>query len=288
MPNSTVIIYLGANRIEIGRSTGSCPQEIINWEKDYINGEYRIGLKKILERYFQSFNTLRNHEIQVLILEDIFISVAEKKIICSILFDELYCAYVAFIPRVIVHCLSCNTRNAIVVDVVASHTTCVPIFDLRPLQQYIKYTKRDQEDVHLNKSPTSCPYTSIFFDKEYNFEVYEDDEIPVINLVKGIIDSLPIDLRKPLRENIIIVNIEEKFETTIKELFRENMSSSIIQFSKDYWQAGSACAKTFMHSRGGSVAGLKRDEFCNNPNIVPDWFDFYFKSGVKPIKQPSP
>ncbi|QHS72320.1 Arp10p [Saccharomyces paradoxus] len=281
MVNNIVIIYLGTNRIEIGRSTEACPQEIIAWKKGSIDEKNREKLKEIFELYFQMCNISGNREVQVLLLEDIFFSVAEKRIICSILFNELGCAHVSFVPRAIIHCLSCNTRNGIILDIGTTYTTCVPIFDLRPLQRYIKYSKRGKREVESSSPPLVGPYTPIFFDEKYNSKSCEADEIPVINLVKDIVESLPIDLRKPLRENIIIVNIEEMYETAIKDLFKQKMATSKIQLSKNYWQAGSACAKTLLPSKGNNIVGVRRNEFYNNPYIAPDWFDYYFRTGVK-------
>ncbi|CAI4332958.1 BAH_G0009420.mRNA.1.CDS.1 [Saccharomyces cerevisiae] len=284
MSNTIVIVYLGANRIEIGRSADACPQEIIAWKTGSINEKNREELKKIFEHYFQICNILGNREVQVLILEDIFISVVEKRIICSILFKEFDCAHVSFVPRAIVHCLSCNTRNAIVIDIGTNYTTCVPIFDLRPLQQFIKYSKRGKRQVESRIPLPGCLYMPIFFDEEYNSKNCEVDETPVINLVKNIVESLPIDLRRALRENIIIVNIEEAYETAIRNLFKLKMDTSKIQFPKNYWQAGSAYAKILLHYKGSNIVGIERDEFYNNPHIAPDWFDYYFRTGVKRLQ----
>lgn len=48
MSNTIVIVYLGANRIEIGRSADACPQEIIAWKTGSINEKNREELKKYL------------------------------------------------------------------------------------------------------------------------------------------------------------------------------------------------------------------------------------------------
>nr|CAI6408708.1 CBM_HP1_G0008080.mRNA.1.CDS.1 [Saccharomyces cerevisiae] len=55
MSNTIVIVYLGANRIEIGRSADACPQEIIAWKTGSINEKNREELKKIFEHYFHNW-----------------------------------------------------------------------------------------------------------------------------------------------------------------------------------------------------------------------------------------
>ncbi|CAI4055366.1 hypothetical protein N7582_000311 [Saccharomyces uvarum] len=281
MSDSTVIAYLGASKIEIGRSDLACPQETTAWKTETIDKENEQELKKIFENYFQTYDYLKKEEIHVLILEDIFISVAEKRIICGIILKELGCAYVSFIPRVLMYCLSCDVINALVIDVGINATTCVPIFDLRPLQKYIRYSKRDKRRHLLNDTLSSCPYTPAFFAKEYDPKTYEDDEIPVINLAKYIVNSLPIDLRKPLRENIIVVNVEEKYKTVIKALFEKHIDESSVRLSDDYWRGASIYAQTILHTKEESVVGVGKEEFQNNLHIAPDWFDFYFRTGIK-------
>ncbi|CAI4058147.1 hypothetical protein SKDZ_04G3280 [Saccharomyces kudriavzevii ZP591] len=284
MPDSIVIVYWEGSKIEIGRSDRACPQETIPWKTGTIDEENSDELKEIFNHYFQMYGPLENQEVHVLILEDVFTSIIEKRIICGILLLELKCACVSFIPRVIMHCISCNATNALVIDVSAAHTTCVPIFDLRPLQKSIRYSKRGKSQLVLDDYPSGCPYTPVFFDEDYNSKIQDDDEIPVINLAKCIINSLPIDLRKPLRENIILVNVEEEYEATIRDLFKQKMDMSKIQLSKNCWRGGSIYAKTLLHAEGVNVVGVKREEFYNDPNIAPDWFDFYFRSGAKCTK----
>ncbi|EJS44216.1 arp10p [Saccharomyces arboricola H-6] len=284
MSSTMVTVCLGASNIEIGRSDLACPQEIIAWETGNINEGNRKELKEIFERYFKTYDCSPSQEVGALILEDIFISVIEKKIICGILLEELGCAHVSFIPRVIIHCLSCDTMNALVIDVGATCTTCVPIFDLRPLQKYIRYTKRGKRQFVSDVSPLSCPYLPVFFEDNQNSKIHDDDEIPVTNLVKYIVDLLPIDLRKPLRENVILVNVEKKYETEVTDLFKETMDTSNIRLSDSYWRGGSIYARALLHNKGDNVLGIKRDEFYNNPHTAPDWLDFYFRSVAKCIK----
>ncbi|CAI1823344.1 hypothetical protein SEUBUCD646_0B02340 [Saccharomyces eubayanus] len=281
MPDSTVIAYLGAGTIEIGRSDLTRPQEITAWKRETIDKENEQELRKIFESYFRTNDYLKKEEIHVLVLEDIFISVAEKRIFCGIILEELGCAYVSFIPRVLMYCLSYDVTNALVIDVGTNSTTCVPIFDLRPLQKYIRYSKGNKRRHLLADTPSGSPYATAFFTKEYDPKFYEDDEVPVINLAKCIVNSLPIDLRKPLRENIIVVNVEEKYKTVVKDLFKKHMDESSIRLSDDYWRGASIYAQTILHAKEENVVGVGKDEFQNNLRIAPDWFDFYFRTGMK-------
>lgn len=160
-----------------------------------------------------------------------------NKILNDLLIMDFKVNSVTFLQESICNCIASGIKTAVVIDIGWEMTIITPIFDLRVLQSLIKTTKRASSAVHykiietlLKQSTEKGKHLSTEFNSIEDFikkrgignlkvdEIVEEliipvktdlhdddiDEKPIVELVSKLIHELPIDLRAPLSNNIII------------------------------------------------------------------------------------
>lgn len=133
---------------------------------------------------------------------------------------------IAFAPTSLCVTLSARSDVALIVDVGPVEVTIVPIYDARIMSSHTRFRRSGELEDLFWESPDA-----------HN----DDDEIPLHLIIYRLVESLDIDLQRPLYENLIFsgMKINGLEAETVKKLGALGVASPRVIEAMDVWTATS-------------------------------------------------
>ncbi|CCH61486.1 hypothetical protein TBLA_0E04320 [Henningerozyma blattae CBS 6284] len=218
----------------------------------------------------------------ITLVEETFCSMKNKKNFCDILLKELECRYINFFPSCLMSCFAAGIENGIVVEIEQDYAAYIPIANYRILDQHIVMSKLTL-NTPSNKDEDLDPQnlSKFFAIDDANEDDFDTDELPMNLALHKIKRLIPVDLRKILAENIIVVGSAVKnkhFETQLKALLL-SLNMRYVP-STGPWVGGSLYSDKLSDSITSCECLITYDDYCLSslPTTIPDWFDKKFTS----------
>lgn len=275
-----VVISISSASIKIGSGGQERPakrftklQGVTNELKD------EEQLYMVVRDYFLDVLLKGTTKFHILLVEDVLCSLVEKRSYCDVLLKRLECLSITFLPNAIASCIAGTVTDGLVVDIGWNHTTCTPIYDLRIIDNCIMSSKKAErwfrENLEIGLLATEM-LTSFVGVSNSSLE-YECDELPMTCLIQKTVESLDLDMRKPLSRNIILCGyLNDDRNLRAKLLAASPVGVQVIE-NVDSWRGGSIYS-TYLSERDNVAKSLRitRASYENPHCKIPDWHELKF------------
>ncbi|CCD27036.1 Arp10p NDAI_0J01440 [Naumovozyma dairenensis CBS 421] len=288
--NNIIIFDINWNNITVGIA-GSSEPAAKYFPKDHklLFEQSDSEIYELFDNCFQKGLDVSADGTNVVIWEDTLFSVAEKRRYCKILLQKMNCSKVMFIPRCLLYCISNNVSNALVVEVNYHQITCVPIYDLRIIDEHLRTTKgalncfsQDNNFGVTDQSVEEMHVQNLFkTPKSLKKPDYDDDELPIVILIKELVKSLQIDIVKPLTTNLFITGIDTKLEkVNLDSTSRLPLYGKVLN-STSLWDNGSRYSLSlFMDEKSFEHLQISQNDITGDNFTIPDWYELKFKGRI--------
>lgn len=234
----------------------------------------------VVRDYFLEILLKAPTNFHVLLIEDVLCSLVEKRSYCNVLLKKLECLSITFLPNAIASCIASAVTGGIVVDIGWNHTTCTPISDLRIIDNCILSSKKAKRWFKVNVGNGRLiteMLASFVGGSDHTSMEYECDELPMVCLINKVVESLDLDLRKPLSRNIILCGYLNDDGNLRAKLLAASPGKVQIIESVDSWRGGSTYA-TFLSEIDNVAKSLRitRASYENPHCKIPDWHELKF------------
>ncbi|KAM3161024.1 Actin-like ATPase domain-containing protein [Lachancea thermotolerans] len=298
MPRTQIVLQIDHHRILLGKSGDAKPfVRAVPNDADIYS---KVFLARSLQNMFQYSLMMKPSDAEVLLLEDVLLPLELKQLVSRVLLETLKVSSIMFVPDVLTTCIAGGVRNAIVVDIAWENLVIVPVFDLRILQKQMVVSSRGgkflhqmageakQEDLVYQIEEAGLwqkedfAYLRNRIKKEFigygNEEIFDIDELPIVQMLKRVYKDLPLDIRGRLKQRVIVTGW-----LSTSEGFRKQLEKAICPYfslitSMGPWVGGSLYLEHYVDlERSQTSRKLKRCKSVDEV-VLEDWHLQSFRS----------
>ncbi|CDO95865.1 unnamed protein product [Kluyveromyces dobzhanskii CBS 2104] len=248
-----VVVAIEHASVEIGyagdfRSVGKM-EKCIDWLDDDMEAY------TMCRSWFHDIVMYNSKGAKVVISEPMWLSMVRKQRLCKVLFGRLKVNSICFVPNCLNAFIAGGIMNGLYIEVNPKNTEVIAIFDGRILDPYCKSSKLGSADI----------------DEFYKTEedVYDDDELPLTILLNNVLAKLPIDVRKRISNQVMLVSEDRQVMNYI--LAQKNVVDTM-----GPWVGASIYTWNNLLKGRPDHLEVTQSDF-NDTGRIPDWHSHKFE-----------
>ncbi|KAH3661652.1 hypothetical protein OGAPHI_006502 [Ogataea philodendri] len=242
---------------------------LLDYEPGTGSGSFEHALNvQLFDIFHHLFTTYKIDSVNanIVLVANSMLNNTYKTAVTFQLLEKLHAKSTLFLDDALMTLVAAGLRTGLVVDLGWHFVTISPVFDLRLLQNHAKWSKRAAKYLYFKTDPLSLE--SIDIDQLFTVDenCYDTDEKTPSQLLIELHRELPIDLRKPLFENIVFTGGLAENQTVVDKIVADLKSAKIhteTAFSLGSWQGASLYTATVLAKDGNwnTLDRIKRENY---------------------------